>query len=75
MRKLAISMLVVGWAGVAEAKREIRISTVDQLYDEVNCARNAETRLVLAPPTVRADLSAARGAVLAPTVYAEFLGR
>jgi hypothetical protein len=31
MRKLAIPMLLVGWVGAAEAKREIRISTVGQV--------------------------------------------
>jgi hypothetical protein len=49
MRKIVISILLVGWAGAAEAKREIRISTVDQLYAAVYNEANANTRLVLAP--------------------------
>src|SRR6187200_2641241 len=49
MRKIVISMLLVGWTGAAEAKREIRISTVDQLYAAVYNEANANTRLVLAP--------------------------
>ena len=49
MHKIVISMLLVGWAGAAEAKREIRISTVDQLYAAVYNEANANTRIVLAP--------------------------